>query len=140
VADTCRTCKNGWEHLVYLTDSALELIGDKKGYIFDSPRDAITADNKPIKKPVARHALAHAVRNNCPKECCFDHDVCQNDECKKDKRTCEEKNRMGVAFFRPHDLRRTANTHMARLKVQLEYREAILNQARGTLDGTYNQQ
>lgn len=121
--------KNNREHLVYLTDRAIELIGDKDGFIFESPRGG---------KPIDVNALANAVRQNCPTDCCFDLSCCQNEECKKVGRECAEKNRLGIVFFRPHDLRRTANTHMARMKVPLEHREAILNHAMGTLDGTYN--
>jgi len=130
--------KNGREHRVYLTDLALELIGDKDGYIFESPRDLRIDATLTVKKAVDTNALAHALRRNCPGECCFDLDCCQNEECKKDKRPCDEKNKLGVAFFRPHDLRRTANTHLARIKVQLEVREAILNHAKRELDAVYN--
>jgi integrase len=131
--------KNGREHLVYLTDKALELIGGKEGYIFESPRPLILEDGKTtVPKPMDGNALASAVRNNCPTDCTFDSTSCQNEECKKAEGKCEETNRLGVPFFRPHDLRRTANTHMARLRVPLEHREAILNHSRGTLDGTYN--
>ncbi len=132
--------KNGREHLVYLTDQALALIGNKEGYIFESPRPVKQEgkDQPRIAKAIDSNALANAVRQNCPKDCSYDRDCCTNEECKKDKRTCQEKNALKVAFFRPHDLRRTANTHMARLRVPLEIREAILNHARGTLDGVYN--
>lgn len=131
--------KNGREHLVFLTGRALELIGDKEGYIFESPRPLILEGGKgTVPKPMDGNALASAVRNNSPTDCTFDGTTCQNEECKKAKGECEETNRLRVPFFRPHDLRRTANTHMARLKVPLEHREAILNHTRGALDGTYN--
>ena len=132
--------KNGREHLVYLTERAIKLIGDKDGFIFESPRPVQPAgDNAPsVPKPMDGNALASAVRNNCPTDCCYDRECCKNEKCKKYERKCDEMNKLGIAFFRPHDLRRTANTHMARLKVPLEHREAILNHARGTLDGTYN--
>ena len=35
-------------------------------------------------------------------------------------------------------MRRTANTHMARLKVPFEVREAITNHSRDIVDATYN--
>jgi integrase len=130
--------KNGREHLVYLTDLALELIGDKDGYIFESPRDRKLENNKTVKKPFDTNALSHALRRISPSDCGFDLDTCQNETCKKDKRPCGEKNKLGVPFFRPHDLRRTANTHFARLKVPLEIREVILNHSRGDLDAIYN--
>src|SRR6202035_2828025 len=47
---------------------------------------------------------------------------------------CEE-----VGFsFRPHDLRRTASTHLARLGVRDEIREAVLNHKKKGLRGVYN--
>lgn len=132
--------KNGREHLVYLTDKALELIGDKDGYIFESPSDIKpVGEEKAKKKAMDRNAIASAVRNNCPTDCCYDLDSCQNENCKKDDCGCDEKNRLGIPFFRPHDLRRTANTHMARLKIPFEHREEILNHSRGRLDDVYNQ-
>lgn len=130
--------KNGREHLVYLTDRAIELIGDKTGYIFESPRPVKQLDGSYLPKPMDGNALPSAVRTNCPTDCCYDRENCKDAICLKDERKCEEKNRLGIFFFRPHDLRRTANTHMARLRVPLEHREAILNHARGALDGVYN--
>lgn len=44
----------------------------------------------------------------------------------------------GLEPFRPHDLRRTATTLMAKAGVISEYRERVLNHALDTLDGTYN--
>lgn len=130
--------KNGREHLVYLTERAIELIGNKDGFIFESPRPIVVKGQPSVPKPMDGNALASAVRSNCPTDCCYDRECCKDERCKKDERNCDEKNKLGIPFFRPHDLRRTANTHMARLKVPLEHREAILNHARGTLDGTYN--
>ena len=43
-----------------------------------------------------------------------------------------------MEFFRPHDLRRTAITGMARLKVISEVRERVVGHALGKLDKTYN--
>ena len=130
--------KNGREHLVYLTDLALELIGDKDGYIFESPRDNKINATTFVKKPFNINALSHAISRINPRDCNFDLDTCKNTVCKNDKRPCSEKNKLGIPFFRPHDLRRTANTHLARLKVPLEIREVILNHSRGSLDAIYN--
>ena len=38
----------------------------------------------------------------------------------------------------PHDLRRTAVTHLGRLKVPLEWRERVVNHLPKELDATYN--
>ena len=40
--------------------------------------------------------------------------------------------------FNPHDLRRTASTHLARLGVKDEIREALLNHKKKGLRGVYN--
>lgn len=135
---TADRAKNGREHLVYLSDLALELIGDKDGYIFESPRKIKIDATKTARKAIERNALAHAVRRNLPSNCCFDLENCKNDECKTNKLGCNDKNKFGVAYFRPHDLRRTANTHLARIKIPLEVREAILNHAKHELDAIYN--
>ena len=47
--------------------------------------------------------------------------------------------REDVGFsFNPHDLRRTASTHLARLEVREEIREAVLNHKKRGLRGVYN--
>lgn len=106
--------KNGKPHRVYLTPLALEIIGDRKGYIF-------AAGNG--KKPVREGSLSCAINANCPVD---------------EEHAKTVKNLLGVATFQPHDLRRTANTHMARLRIPREYRERILNHATGFLDETYD--
>lgn len=78
--------KNKKPHRVYLTDTALELIGDKAGFIFESPKGG---------KPIDVNALAFAVRRSLQID----------DETKKAK--------LPMAHFTPHDLRRTAATNMA---------------------------
>jgi integrase len=40
--------------------------------------------------------------------------------------------------FNPHDLRRTASTHLARLGIRDEVREAVLNHRKRGLRGVYN--
>lgn len=127
--------KNELRHRVYLSELALELIGKKEGFIFESPR---CDEEEEIYQAIDVNAMATAVRRNCPTDCCNDCTTCQDKECLKDERPLAEKNKWGIPFFRPHDLRRTASTHMARLKIPFEYREAILNHRRDTLDGTYN--
>jgi integrase len=47
-------------------------------------------------------------------------------------------NKMGLAHFTPHDLRRTCLTCLARLKVPFEVRERIVNHSLGRLEQTYN--
>jgi integrase len=49
-----------------------------------------------------------------------------------------EAKKFSIDRFTPHDLRRTAVTHLARLKVPLEWRERIVNHLPKELDATYN--
>jgi len=132
--------KNKTTHRVYLTDTALALIGsltvtDKKtgevsdkGYVFPSPI-------KKEAKPLGNTALAVAVIRNLA--------IPVLD--KKGKPVLDSKgqavtdNRLGVAAFSPHDLRRTAATLLAELKIRYEDRERVLNHKMGKMDGTYNQ-
>jgi len=43
-----------------------------------------------------------------------------------------------VAHFTPHDLRRTARTHMARLGIRREVAEAVLNHVDGSINSVYD--
>jgi integrase len=121
--------KNHMTHRVYLTDTALELIGDTtgKGYIFPCPHGA-------KQQPIDTRALAHAVRRNLQWPVLHNGKPIYNKEGKP-----VTENRLGVDQFTPHDLRRTATTLMAKCKIGLEHRERVLNHKKGKLDGTYNQ-
>lgn len=50
-----------------------------------------------------------------------------------------QSNHYGIDPFRPHDLRRTARTHMSRLKVPREHAEAVLNHAKEGMVKVYDQ-
>ena len=65
-----------------------------------------------LSKPRDPHSLAHATRDHAEK--------------------------FGVASWSPHDLRRTARTHWARLKVRREVCERLLNHAQPELDSVYD--
>jgi integrase len=111
--------KNKKAHRVYLTGLALELIGPLES------TDPKTGETKPKgyifpcphkkkEKPIMEGAMGHTIRSNY--------------EAKK----------ISTAKFTPHDLRRTAVTHLARLKVPLEWRERVVNHLPKELDATYN--
>lgn len=130
--------KNHLTHRVYLTDTALELIGSlkiidpktgeevDKGYIFPCPHGA-------KQQPIDTRALAHAVRRN------LQWPVLHNGKPVYDKEGKPiTENRLGVEPFTPHDLRRTATTLMAKCKIIKEHRERVLNHKLEKLDGTYN--
>ena len=126
--------KNKRAHSIYLTDTALNLIGDTdgKGYIFPSPRTAETAKSKRL-KPIEVNAIAHVLRRNSAIPVL----VKGKQAFDKDGKPITE-NKLGVVFFTPHDLRRTANTLMASCKIIKEHRERVLNHTLEKLDGTYN--
>lgn len=104
--------KNGKAHRVYLTDTALNLIGDTsgKGYIFPTPHKTKT-------QSIHAHALPIAVKRNLKVK------------VKVDGKT-EEINRLGVSPFTPHDLRRTAASNLAGLGYRDEIIDAVLNHAK----------
>jgi integrase len=111
--------KNKKAHRVSLTDMALELIGplestDPKTGETKSKGYIFPCPHKTKEKPIMEGAMGHVLRSN------FD--------AKK----------ISIAKFTPHDLRRTAVTHLARLKVPREWRERIVNHLPKELDAIYN--
>lgn len=111
--------KNGKPHRVYLTDFALELIGPLE---IINPKTGETSSKGfifpcPHKKkiqPIGEGAMGQALRDNF------------------------ELDKINIGKFTPHDLRRTAVTHLARIKTPREWRERILNHLPKELDATYN--
>lgn len=131
--------KNGREQRVYLTDTALELIGDltvideetggevPKGYIFPTPH---TKKNQPIDS----HALPVAVRRNLAWPIT---DTKGKPLYTKYGKPATE-NKLGIDQFTPHDLRRTAATFMAGMGFMDEIIDAVLNHTKKGIIGTYN--
>lgn len=143
--------KNKKEHRVYLSDTVLELIGDYKGrgYIFPARKVAVpkSTDAKDAEEHHAtENSLAFALRRNIKGQ------SVKTDKTKRRKgteykrgpyktevTTPDDPNRIGIDMFSPHDLRRTAATLMAAIKVPFESRERVLNHTLSKMDGTYNQ-
>lgn len=121
--------KNGKEHRVYLTDTALELIGDTDGkdFILPCPHQAKA-------KPIDSHALPVAVRRNLSWPLT---DAKGKPLFQKDGKPAT-KNRLGVEQFTPHDLRRTTATFMASMGFMDEIIDAVLNHAKQGIIRTYN--
>lgn len=115
--------KNGKSHRVYLTDTALELIGDGKGFIFPSrnPDGGITVG-----------ALACSLRRNIKGQ---DH---RKKRAKHTKELPADLNRLGMDFFTPHDLRRTVATRMAEMGLMEEIIDRVLNHTRHGIIRAYN--
>ena len=128
--------KNKKAHRVYLTDTALELIGSKTGFLFESPvsggvkKDGTTKEVKAI----AVNAVALAIRRNTG--------VPVVDTRGKPLFSADGKpavnNLLEVADFTPHDLRRTAATFMSQLGMLDEVIDAVLNHTKQGIIRTYN--
>lgn len=135
--------KNGREHRVYLTTTAIDIITseishvkecrkipeDQKynGYIFPCPH---------LKKVQAidSHALPVSVRRNLAWPVT---DAKGNQLYQEDGKPAT-KNRLGLEKFTPHDLRRTAATFMASMGFMDEIIDAVLNHVKQGIIRTYN--
>lgn len=133
--------KNKRKHKVYLTNTALMLIGDTtgKGYIFPAATNRGEKDGS-----ITVNALSFAIRRNIKgQSVSTDKMKRRKGEAYKrgpynSKQPPENPNRIGIEMFTPHDLRRTANTLMASSGIIKEHRERVLNHTLEKLDATYN--
>lgn len=115
--------KNKREHRVYLTDMALELIGDDLGYIFPA--------RSKRRKHITGNSLAQMVNRGSLTD-----EVVKKVGSRKIK--ARELPYFGMTPWTPHDLRRTARTNMARIGISDEHAEEVLNHKKPSLVGTYN--
>lgn len=99
--------KNKQAHRVFLTPLALELIGDKEGYIFESTAYR-GSDGAP--KPFRVQTLTTNIKANLPHSA-----------------TSTVEDRLQVAHFTPHDLRRTAATRMAEMGITGDILDRVQN-------------
>ncbi len=122
--------KNGKSHRVYLSQTALSLIGsiEGRGYLFPS---SVGKGGRHI----TGNALNYALRRNVAVPV-VDGD---GNPVSLENGMPATENRLGVVeHFTPHDLRRTAATLLAKDKIPFEQRERVLNHSLGKLDKTYN--
>jgi integrase len=115
--------KNEREHRVYLTDTALELIGNGKGYIF--------ASESGKKGHVSGNTLSQAINRGYLTDEVVK--VVGNRKIKARKEPY-----FGMKPWSPHDLRRTARTNMARVGVLDEVGEEVVNHIKPGVVGVYN--
>lgn len=120
-----KVTKNRREHRVYLTDLAMELICDNKGYIFPSERGGI------VETHIAPNTVAQIVNRGEVTDEVVKRIGNRNVKARGNKY-------FGMAHWTPHDLRRTARTNMARIGISDEVAEAVLNHKKAKLVGTYN--
>lgn len=108
--------KNGTEHRVYLSSRCKELFGEPNEYGFYFP--SLRNPAKPLKHTVVSKALRRSLTGK------------------------EKKNGADITIplppFTPHDLRRTAATHLAKLGFTDEIIGAVLNHKKATVTGIYN--
>lgn len=109
--------KNGLAHRVYLTQTALSLLGNTtgRGYIFKTAGE----DDKPM----TELAMNTAIRRHLLFQL---KDAKGNPLYNKDGKPATE-NRLGVDHFTPHDLRRTAASGISNLDFIDEHVDALLN-------------
>lgn len=130
--------KNKRAHHVYLTGTALDLIGPlkkldsktkemkPKGYIFPCPhigKDKAIENTVPA-QVIRRNLAVPVLVNGKP---VFD---------EKGKPLTE--NKLGVNNFTPHDLRRTCATFMSKIGIMDEVIDAVLNHTKQGIIRTYN--
>ncbi|AMV72224.1 integrase, bacteriophage P4-type [Desulfuromonas sp. DDH964] len=109
--------KNKREHRVYLTPLARGLFQNLgQGYLFPSPRLTKEGGVRPIEVNAMAHALRPAFKNNPFTEVCD----------------------LPLKPFTPHDLRRTAATHLAVMGYADEIIGAVLNHTRPGVTAIYN--
>jgi integrase len=119
--------KNKKAHRVYLTNTALELIGNipADGFIFPSPTNKA--------RPMGRLTISQAVGRN------LSWPVLVNGKPVFDKHGKPvTENLIGIADFVPHDLRRTCATFMSGLGFHDEVIDAVLNHTKQGIIRTYN--
>lgn len=103
--------KNKQAHKVYLTDLALELIGDKDGFKFESPNRRIKNDKGEILiLPYEVRTMTSSIKMNLPRT--------------PDSTVVD---RLQIPHFVPHDLRRTCTTMMAKLKISADIIDRVQN-------------
>jgi len=124
--------KNGIAHRVFLTTTALDLIGGKTGYIFESPRTD-RSTGKP--KPMHVNALAHALRLNLEEP-----GETQEPEPQAEgvKETDGLRRKLIMPFWSPHDLRRTMATKLSELGFWDEIIDVVQNHKKRGIVRTYN--
>lgn len=107
--------KKGNTPRVYLTSLAKELIGeyDENGYVFTAPYSGTD-------KVISTGALSRLVAQEITRA-----------------RTSKQRY-YGIPRWTPHDLRRTARTQMAKLRIPREHAEAVLNHAKEGMIKVYD--
>jgi integrase len=122
-------------HRVYLSNLALQLIGEIDGYAFPSPANKFDDEGNVIRfTHIDDNAVAYAVRRNLK-----DYQPRRKikGETIKMVKVAEDR-KMAIDHFTPHDLRRTCSTRLAELGYKDEVNDAILGHVKAGVVGIYN--
>ena len=125
---------------IYLSDMAIQLIGESKGFIFPSP--AIKTDEKgnPIPTHITERAVAHALRRNLSTHTVKSRSNANASIRPKRKKpfiVAEEK-KLAIEKFTPHDLRRTCATMLSEIGFPDEIVDSVLAHLKKGEIRTYN--
>ena len=115
--------KNRRDHRVYLTDTALELIGNDTGYIFPS--------DKGKHQYLSANSLSQAINRGYPES--ESAKLVGSQTIKASKNSY-----FGMKPWSPQDLRRTSRTNMARVGIIEEVAEEVVNHKKQGIVGVYN--
>jgi integrase len=128
--------KNKTTHRVYLTKTALELLGESEGYYFPSPKngqtdkDGVTIINTHIDDNAVAYAIRRNLKDYKPRRA-IKGDSISMVKVKEDKK-------MEMEHFTPHDLRRTGATFLAQLSFSDETIDAVLGHKKTGVVKIYN--
>lgn len=121
---------------IYLTDTALELIGDidDGGYVFKGNTD----DTRHITERAISHALRRNLLGHEPKKKTLDNKTPPTKSKKKTQFVVADDKKMDIAHFTPHDCRRTCATIMSEIGFVDATVDAILAHLKKGEIRTYN--
>ncbi len=117
--------KTGIANRVYLTDTALQLIGDAKGFVFKSPKEG---------KCIGVTALSHVIKNNRNAKVKDGRGY----GIKSEDGPPVTENVLGIDPFTPHDLRRTCRTFLSEIGILREVAEAVIGHKPPGIVGNYD--
>ena len=118
--------KNREANRIYLADLALELIGDGKEYIFESPRKKrkkVGEEKDNASHPYDPLVATKSIKRNLAAPIIDD----EGKQLFNDDGKPAVKNVLGIAPFTPHDLRRTVSTQMAEIGIDEQTIDRIQN-------------
>jgi integrase len=126
----------------YLTNTALELIGEGEGYVFKSLAKIVPNADGTMPEPrhITERAISHAVRRNIlnykPKKIATSKQT--NTTSNKKRYVVAEGKKIAIRQFVPHDLRRTCATFISELGYNDATVDAVLAHLKKGEIRTYN--